>query len=96
MDHGLVLMLVGAVCTPYGWFFDEAVLLPAVLAGVYRATESRRPIWPLAVISGAALAELLMNVDVVTRYYLWTTPAWLGWYLYAKGDFQTGSRAARA
>jgi len=96
MDHGLVLILVGAVCTPYGWFFDEAVLLPAVLAGVYRATESRRPIWPLAVIAGAALAELLMNVDVVTRYYLWTTPAWLGWYLYAKGDFQTGSRAARA
>jgi Glycosyltransferase family 87 len=85
MDHGLVLLLVGAFCTPFGWFFDESVLLPAVLTGLYRAIKSRRPLWPLAVFAGVALAELLMNVQVISRFYLWTTPAWLGWYLYATG-----------
>ena len=96
MEHGMVLLLVGALCTPFGWFFDESVLFPAVMAGIYRAIELRRPIWPLAVIAGAALVELLMNVQVVSRSYLWTTPAWLGWYLYATGKFSTGSTAARA
>jgi len=87
MDHGLVLLLVGALCAPFGWFFDESVLLPAVLTGIYQAIKLRQPLWPLAVFAGVALAELLLNVQVISRFYLWTTPAWLGWYLYATGRF---------
>ena len=79
------LLLVGALCAPFGWFFDESVLLPAVLTGIYRAIKLRQPLWPLAVFAGVALAELLLNVQVISRFYLWTTPAWLGWYLYATG-----------
>jgi len=89
-DHGMVLLLVGAICTPYGFFTDEALLLPAVLAGLYRQLDSSRAvshprIWPLLVFAAAALAELMMNVPIVSTGYLWTTPAWLGWYLYATG-----------
>ncbi len=87
MDQGLVVLLVGAVCTPYGWLMDEAMVLPAALTGLYRAAASRRSVWPLALFAAAALAELMMNVPIKSRYYLWTTPAWLCWYLYASGRF---------
>ena len=85
MDQGLVVLLVGVVCAPYGWFYDEALVLPAVLTGVYRGMAGHRSVWPIAVVAAAALAELLMNVPIKTRFYLWTAPAWLFWYLYATG-----------
>jgi hypothetical protein len=96
-DHGLLVLLVGALCTPFGWFFDESVLLPAVVAGIYRAIERRRPVWPVGVICGAALLEILAGPEVISRYFLWTTPAWLGWYLYATwGGAQSASAAISA
>lgn len=82
-EHGMLLLLVSVMCTPYGWITDESVLLPAVLMGVYRATNSRRSLLPIAVIGGVALVETLANVSMVSWYYTWTTPAWLAWYLYA-------------
>ena len=91
-DHGMVLLLVGAICTPYSFFTDEAMLLPAVLAGLYRQVAGRRQFWPLIVIAGAALAELAMNVTIVSRGYLWTTPAWLAWYLFATGRVRLQSK----
>lgn len=85
MDHGLVVLLVGVMCSPFGWVFDESVVLPAVLTGVYRATKAHRSVWPIAAVAAAALAELLMDVPIKTHAYLWTTPMWLLWYLYATG-----------
>jgi Glycosyltransferase family 87 len=83
MDQGLLVLLVSVMCAPYGWFFDESVLLPAVLTGVWRAKTSDRPLWPIALIAGVALIEVFQSVKLMSPYYLWTTPAWLGWYLYA-------------
>jgi hypothetical protein len=94
MDHGLILLLVGAVCTPYGFLPDESLLLPAMLAGVFWAMRLHRPLWPLAVIAGGALVELMMGATIVSRLYLWTTPAWLCWYLYATGRFSVRAREA--
>lgn len=90
MDHGLVLLLVGAVCTPYGFLPDESLLLPAVMAGVFRSRALNRSVWPLAVIAVLALVELGMGATIVSRWYLWTTPAWLAWYLYATGRLPKG------
>jgi hypothetical protein len=83
VDHGLLLLLVSALCTPYAWFSDEAILLPAVLAGLYRALESQRSLLPLALFGGAALIEVLSVVKMTSPFYLWTVPAWFAWYLYA-------------
>ena len=83
MDQGLLLLLVSAMCAPYGWFTDETMLLPAVLAGLYRAVAARRSLLPLGLISAVALVEVFSEVSLTSRYYLWSTPAWLGWYLYA-------------
>lgn len=82
-DQGLLLLLVSAVCTPYAWFSDEAMLLPAVLAAVYRVVDSGRSLLPLGLIAGVALIEVLACVKITSPFYLWTVPAWLGWYLYA-------------
>jgi len=85
MDHGLLLLLVSAMCTPFGWFTDESMLLPAVLAGLYRAAAARRALLPLGLIAVVALIEALASVQITSPFYLWTTPAWLAWYLYATG-----------
>ncbi|MGA2674447.1 MAG: glycosyltransferase family 87 protein [Terracidiphilus sp.] len=84
-DQGLLLLIVSVACAPYAFFFDEAILLPAVLAGLYRAANSGRSLVPLGLIAGAALIEVLAVVQVTSPFYLWTVPAWLGWYLYATG-----------
>jgi hypothetical protein len=85
LDQGLIVLLVGAMCTPFGWFTDECMLLPAVLIGLYRAVGARRPFWPLAAIGAVGMVEFLFTVSLTGPYYLWSTPAWLAWYLYATG-----------
>ncbi len=94
MDHGQLLLLIGAITVPYGFVYDESALLPAVMAGAYRCMEARRPTWPLALFAGVGLLELEIPIQIVSRYYLWTAPAWLGWYLYATGRFSRRPSAA--
>jgi hypothetical protein len=77
------VMLVSVLCAPYAWFTDESVLLPAVLAGMYRAMESRRSLVPIVVFAIAALVELYADVRITAWYYMWTAPAWLAWFVYA-------------
>jgi Glycosyltransferase family 87 len=83
LDHGMMVLLVSVLCTPYSWFTDESVLLTAVLAGVYRALESRRSLVPVVLIAIGALVELYANVRITAWYYMWTAPAWLAWFVYA-------------
>ena len=92
----MLLLLVSALCSPFGWITDEAILLPAVLAGLYRAAESRRSFLPLWLIAGAALIEVMAGTQITTPYYVWTTPAWLIWYLYATGRIGARSGQARS
>ena len=94
MDQGLLLLLVSATCAPYAWFSDEAVLLPAVLVGIYCADDTGRSLLPFGLIAGVAIVEVLAEIPMTSMYYLWTTPAWLGWYLYATRN--NGMRAAAA
>jgi hypothetical protein len=83
IHHGMLVLLVSALCTPYAWLTDEAVLLPAVLAGAYRAPTSGRSLWPIACLGTVALLEVIAIGRMTSPFYLWTVPAWLGWYLYA-------------
>ena len=86
MDQGLLLLLVSVLCAPYSWFTDESVVLPAVLAALYRAVESKRSVLPIAAFAATALIELFAGLGITDRYFLWTAPAWLAWYLYATWD----------
>jgi len=87
---GLLVLLVSAMVTPFGWFFDEVLLLPALLIGLQRADDAHRALWPIGLLAGAAFAELVCDVNLTTPFYIWTTPAWLAWYLYASGRVFSG------
>lgn len=81
--EGMLIFLVSALCTPYAWFTDEAMLLPAILAGVYAAVDARRSLAPIVFFAVVALIEVCSLGHIASTNYLWTVPAWFGWYVYA-------------
>ncbi len=83
MSDGMLVLLVSVASAPYAFFCDESLLLTAVLAGAYRAADLGRSLIPLGLVAGAALLEVMAGTSLISPYYLWTAPAWLGWYLYA-------------
>jgi hypothetical protein len=83
MDQGLLLLLISELFSPYAMLPDECMLLPAVLTGVYQADKSGRSLLPFGCIAGLAMLEVFARIPMTSVYYLWTTPAWLAWYLYA-------------
>jgi hypothetical protein len=95
-DQGLLLLLVSALCRPFGWFSDEAILLPAVLAGIYRADDSGRSLLPFGFIAGVAMIEVFVKIPMTSMFYLWTVPAWLAWYLYATGNKSIRAKEAHS
>jgi hypothetical protein len=95
-QEGMLLLLVSVACAPYAWFTDESALLPAALAGIYRAVELRRSLLPLALIGGVALIEVLASVQITSWYLVWTAPAWLAWYLYATSDQEKAQKGLKA
>jgi hypothetical protein len=97
LDGGLLLLMVSVLVAPYAWFTDEVILLPAILVGMYRASDRGRSLLPFGCIAGVALVEVLAGVRLISGLYLWTAPAWLAWYLYAdRGIGQGGEEEARS
>ena len=86
MDQGFVVLLVSILCSPYAWFTDEAALLPAMVTVMQKGQYAKRTLIPLWLAGGAALVEIHCSVKITTFFYLWTTPAWLACYLYAKRE----------
>jgi hypothetical protein len=82
-NHGLLVLTVSVMVTPYGFVTDEAVVLPAILFGLYSLEKKGRPLAPYLIVVLPALAEVLAGVGVNTFWYVWTAPAWFGFYLYA-------------
>ena len=81
--EGMLLLLVGVVFSPYSWYSDQALLFPAVLAGLYRAQKSAPALALFGVVAGAGLVGVLAQIPMTSPYYMWTAPALLLWYLYA-------------
>jgi hypothetical protein len=82
VEDGPILMLVSVFVAPYSWFMDQVILLPAVLHGVY-STRSRTCIAIVALISAVIEIGAIRGVLLDSKFYLWTAPAWLVWYVLA-------------
>lgn len=90
--HGLALMVVSVLATPYAWLTDEVVLLPAVLQVALWAYHTReRFTWKMktVVILFACLNALLLlilwsKIPFSTGIYFWSSLVWFGWYVYGK------------
>ena len=80
--EGLLVLLVSAVCTPYSFFSDQAVLFPAILAGMYAAGKNVIAWVLLALIVAGSMVGVVAAIQLPSPFYLWTAPAWLAWYLY--------------
>ena len=94
MQDGALLMLVSVFASPYAWITDQALLVPALLVGVYRAT-TRAQLGALMLASAFIEITPLSNRTLHSALYLWTTPFWLAWYLYvsAKSRDQASQRS---
>ena len=83
--HGALLMLVSLLVAPYAWFTDEAVLLPAIFQAIYTADASpgSRSMLCFGAVNAVALIEVVSGVQLDSPLYVWTSAAWLLWYLWA-------------
>ena len=92
--EGLLVLLVGAVCTPYSFFSDQAVLFPAILAAMYAAGKNVAAWVLLALIVAGGMVGVVAAIQLPSPFYLWTAPAWLAWYLYATRGKQSAINLA--
>lgn len=90
LEHGSLLVLVSILVAPFGWIFDQSLALPAVLVGAAR-TQSKLLVGTLAIIYISIEVEV-NRFDLHSAAYLWTAPAWLIWYLFAR--MSTGANDA--
>jgi hypothetical protein len=84
MNEGLLLLAVSVAFTPYSFYTDQAVLVPAVVAGLRASEKSARALLFFIVIAGLGLVSIVSIIRLASLFYLWTAPAWLVWYLYAR------------
>lgn len=96
MNQGLLLLLVSEMCAPHAILTDEALALPAMLAAVYRADEEGRSLLPFGLVAIIALVEVMAQLPLASLDFIWTTPAWLAWYLYATRGPRTAGAAEAA
>lgn len=83
LDQGLLVILVSVACASYGWYYDQALLFPAVLVGLYRAERNAPSLILFLVIAVAGLVGIFGNIQAPSPFFIWTAPAWLFWYLFA-------------
>lgn len=81
--EGLLLLLVSIWTAPYAWFVDEIILLPAILRGIYVCARLERPLISFGLVDAAALVPVLLGVPLGSGAFIWTSTAWLAWYIYA-------------
>ena len=82
--HGMLLMLVTVLSSPYGFFTDQIVLLPSIAFAL--TSPKKRPYSGLLLllINGIAIVLLVMpHASLTSMSLVWTPAGWLAWFLYA-------------
>jgi len=91
LEDSSLLMLVSLLLAPYTWLMDQTVLLPALLHGIY-LTRSRNLKAVLALAGAVIEIGVLLGLALLhSNFFLWTSPAWLVWYLLATRTSQVMS-----
>ena len=79
---GSLLTMVSIFAAPYCWAFDHVVMIPALLHAAY-STRSRILLTLLALASLAIDIGMVMGVQLPSKLFLFSAPAWLAWFLLA-------------
>jgi len=87
--HGLTVLVVSILTTPYEWFTDEAILLPAILqaaAWIFAAKDApwanRIALLAFTLLNGFLLLMVVLLVPLRSGLYFWSSLLWFGWYAY--------------
>ena len=86
MNQGLLLLVVSMACAPYSWYTDQAMLLPPIVAGLNESEKSVRSLLSFAVVAGIGLIAMVVDIKLTSGFFVWTAPAWLIWYVYARWE----------
>jgi hypothetical protein len=100
---GMLLMLVTVLVSPYGFFTDEIVLLPAIIFALNLPGRRKYAGWILIAINGVAALLFMAGAPLTSPLFLWTPLAWLAWFLHttsgvlgSRDSDQTGSLKAES
>lgn len=89
-SHGVAVLVVTVLTTPYAWMTDEVVLLPAILQGVLWVQRAKLKLGShLAILLFLSLDLLLLlivkaQVPPSTGIYFWSSLVWASWYWFAR------------
>lgn len=85
--HGMLLLLVTIMTSPYGWFTDEVVLLPAIIFALNLPERRKYAGWILLAINAVAFVVYRITGaaggSLESPFLIWTPIAWFIWFLYA-------------
>jgi hypothetical protein len=94
--HGMLLMLVTVVVSPYGWFTDSIVLLPSILFALSSQKKSNYLVTILIAINTIALLVLLVfHPSLSSLAYAWLPASLLAWFLCATSGVRHPSTIIR-
>jgi len=87
VDRIPLLLLVSVVTSPFGWPFDQVVLIPAVLRAMIQMIATSRG----RIVYGAIISYLVINIAafavhsrIADFWQLWLAPVLMIWYLLAQ------------
>lgn len=83
-DSGLILIAISVIAAPHSWLDDEVLFIPAIVAGLCRCAGDYKSLISLAALNGIALFLLVRNIPFYSGAYVWTSVAWLVWFLYSR------------
>jgi len=91
-DHGLTVMVVSILTTPYGWLTDEVVLLPAILFAamcIFGGKQKIPVITKIVLVVFAFLNWMMLllvasQIPLQSGIYFWSSLLWCAWYFYCR------------
>jgi hypothetical protein len=92
-DQLPVLLLVALISTPYGWAFDQPVLMVAVLHAATAVAGKPAQFRIAAVfIAGNLIMAVMSFAGFTDAWFLWSSPLWAGLYFAATRPVLTPDR----
>jgi len=84
-EHGITLLLVSFLVSPYYFLPDEVVLLPVVFQATvifFRKSKTESPTaYILSALSCVLLVMVVVNVPLPSGAYAWSGIVWASWHL---------------
>jgi Glycosyltransferase family 87 len=90
-EHGLLLLLVSVLVSPYSWLPDEVVLVPTIyragtwLFGSRASKKTAMGVSAVIVLNGVLLVMGVFQVPLASGAYVWSGLIWAFWYGLARG-----------